>query len=188
MTCSIPPVRALRAPRVVSCVWSRVASSAFTAPRSCRGFKTKVDSPSAIPDFAFAFEYECHCPYYSFAWEILIANLVPYLGCSIDGVLVRSSKPLPGASRSLSLLQSQRIPFILLTNGGGTNESDRIAHLNERLGLSLDPSIIIQSHTPFKQLVNGKNEKDALEDKCVLVVGGPADKCRHVAKQYVGDI
>lgn len=103
---------------------------------------------------------------------------------SIDGVLLRASKPLPGAAKSLSFLEKQRIPFILLTNGGGISESERIGQLNDRLGLSLHPARIIQSHTPFAELVEGKKEQEPLEDKCVLVVGGPGDKCRHVAKEY----
>ncbi|KAL1959859.1 hypothetical protein VTO42DRAFT_1004 [Malbranchea cinnamomea] len=123
-----------------------------------RGFRATAASGSRVPDFAFAFD--------------------------IDGVLLRSSKPLPGASKSLSFLQKEQIPFILLTNGGGMHETERITQLNERLGLNLDPSVIIQSHTPFAELVQGRTGQDALEDKCVLVVGGPSDKCRYVAKQY----
>ncbi|EER23316.1 hypothetical protein D8B26_001410 [Coccidioides posadasii str. Silveira] len=132
--------------------------SAFTAVTLRRGFKADAGSKSRIPDFAFAFD--------------------------IDGVLLRASRPLPGAARSLSLLEKNRIPFILLTNGGGMSEFERIGQLNDRLGLQLDHSRIIQSHTPFAELVAGKKEQEPLADKCVLVVGGPEDKCRNVAKQY----
>ncbi|EEP80660.1 HAD-superfamily subfamily hydrolase [Uncinocarpus reesii 1704] len=100
------------------------------------------------------------------------------------GVLLRAAQPLPGAAKSLSLLERQRIPFILLTNGGGMSESERIGQLNDRLGLQLHHDRIIQSHTPFAELVEGKKEQEPLENKCVLVVGGPNDRCRHVAKQY----
>lgn len=103
---------------------------------------------------------------------------------SIDGVLLRSSKPLPGAAKSLSFLQKEQIPFILLTNGGGMHETERIAQLNERLGLQLDPSVIVQSHTPFAEMVEGRAGQEPLENKCVLVVGGHEDKCRRVAQQY----
>ncbi|WEW60561.1 aspartyl/asparaginyl-tRNA synthetase [Emydomyces testavorans] len=132
--------------------------SALSGSVRRRGFKSDVGSTLKIPDFAFAFD--------------------------IDGVLVRASRPLPGAAESLSLLEKQRIPFILLTNGGGMSEWERIRQLNDRLGLELDHSRIIQSHTPFAELVEGTKEQQSLEDKCVLVVGGPGDKCRHVAKQY----
>lgn len=63
------------------------------------------------------------------------------------------------------------------------HETERIGQLNEKLGLNLDPNVIIQSHTPFAEMVQGRTGQDALEDKCVLVVGGPSDKCRHVAKE-----
>ncbi len=52
---------------------------------------------------------------------------------SIDGVLVRSSNPIPGAHEALSYLQSEKIPFILLTNGGGKTEAARVAYLEKKL-------------------------------------------------------
>ena len=64
------------------------------------------------------------------------------------------------------------------------HETERIAQLNERLNLQLDPSVIVQSHTPFAELVEGRNGEEPLEHKTVLVVGGHEDKCRHVAKRY----
>lgn len=103
---------------------------------------------------------------------------------SIDGVLVRSSKPLPGASESLSILQEQDIPFILLTNGGGKYETERAADLSKTLDVTLGPGSIIQSHTPFMELVRGNGKQGSLENKCVLVVGGEGDKCRQVAERY----
>lgn len=103
---------------------------------------------------------------------------------SIDGVLVRASKPLPGASESLSLLQKQNIPFILLTNGGGKYEIERAADLSKELGVDLGPDSIIQSHTPFMELVGGNEKQSALENKCVLAVGGERDKCRQVSERY----
>lgn len=53
---------------------------------------------------------------------------------SIDGVLLHSSKPLPGATQTLKFLQSHNIPFILLTNGGGKSEAERVAELSAKLG------------------------------------------------------
>ncbi|KAF7196925.1 hypothetical protein HII31_01843 [Pseudocercospora fuligena] len=104
-----------------------------------------------VPDFAFAFD--------------------------IDGVLVRSSAPLPGASKALQYLQKERIPFILLTNGGGKSEEERVAYLSEKLDVELDTSLIVQSHTPFAEMKH-------LHDKTVLVVGGDYDKCQLVAQKY----
>ncbi|KAF1344717.1 putative HAD superfamily hydrolase [Delphinella strobiligena] len=103
------------------------------------------------PDFAFAFD--------------------------IDGVLVRSADPLPRASKALRLLQDSHIPFILLTNGGGQSESDRVAGLKKKLDVDLDTSMFVQSHTPFA----GMKE---LYDKTILVCGGDYDKCQLVAKEY----
>jgi HAD superfamily hydrolase (TIGR01456 family) len=96
---------------------------------------------------------------------------------SIDGVLVRSSDPLPRAHKALSYLQSNKIPFILLTNGGGKHENERIADLSDKLALPLSTPMFVQSHTPFADM----NE---YKDKTVLVVGGAEDNCRRVAEKY----
>jgi HAD superfamily hydrolase (TIGR01450 family) len=103
---------------------------------------------------------------------------------SIDGVLLRSSKPIPGAAEALRTLQERGIPFILLTNGGGKHETERVADISEKLNVPLDPSVIIQSHSPFAELVKGTPEQEALENKCVLVAGGDSDSCRKVAERY----
>ncbi|OCK77972.1 cat eye syndrome critical region protein 5 precursor [Lepidopterella palustris CBS 459.81] len=115
-----------------------------------RHLQTSSTSPP-IPDYAFAFD--------------------------IDGVLVRSSDPLPRAHKALSYLQSQNIPFILLTNGGGKHESERVEELSKKLKVPLDTSMFVQSHTPFEEL-------DEYKDKTILVVGGDEDKCRRVAERY----
>ena len=106
------------------------------------------------------------------------------LECSIDGVLVRSSEPLPRAKKALSYLQKQRIPFILLTNGGGKHEAERVADLSERLEVPLDTRMFVQSHTPFATRVHGDGTTAGLKDKCILVVGGEGDRCRQVAERY----
>ncbi|PQE23313.1 HAD superfamily protein [Rutstroemia sp. NJR-2017a WRK4] len=102
----------------------------------------------------------------------------------IDGVLLRSSSPLPGASEALNLLHSNNIPFILLTNGGGKHESARVAELSKKLNVPLTEENFVQSHTPFKQLVEGSEDADPLKDKTILVTGGDGDACRKVAEQY----
>jgi ribonucleotide monophosphatase NagD (HAD superfamily) len=90
---------------------------------------------------------------------------------------VRSSDALPRAHKALSYLQSQRIPFILLTNGGGRHESERVAELSSKLHVPIDTSMFVQSHTPFADM-------DDLKDKTVMVVGGEEDKCRAIAEAY----
>jgi HAD superfamily hydrolase (TIGR01450 family) len=102
---------------------------------------------------------------------------------SIDGVLLRSSKPLPGASETLRYLQAHRIPFILLTNGGGKTEAQRVADLSKYLDVPIDESMFVQSHTPFTQLVEGHKNRADLKDACVLVLGGEGNDCRHIAEK-----
>ncbi|KAF2090103.1 putative HAD superfamily hydrolase [Saccharata proteae CBS 121410] len=120
----------------------------FCAPRQ---FKKPGSLPQRTPDFAFAFD--------------------------IDGVLLRSSTPIPGASDALRYLQDQRIPFILLTNGGGITERERVDVLQDRLHVPLGLENFVQSHTPFAGM-------DEYKDKTVLVVGGDGRKCANVAKSY----
>lgn len=93
----------------------------------------------------------------------------------IDGVLLRSSKSIPGATDALKLLKKHKIPFILLTNGGGLSETTRTKHLSQHLGVEISTKQFIQSHTPFQLHKNYQN---------VLVCGGILDACRQVAKGY----
>ncbi|PVH16657.1 TIGR01456 family HAD hydrolase [Candidozyma duobushaemuli] len=96
----------------------------------------------------------------------------------IDGVLMRGSKPIPQAHASLDLLDKNKIPFILLTNGGGVSEKSRVDFLSEQLQIDLSPLQIVQSHTPMRVWAQeGKYNR-------VLVVGGNDDKARYVAEDY----
>ncbi|KAI1365388.1 HAD-like domain-containing protein [Xylaria arbuscula] len=72
----------------------------------------------------------------------------------IDGVLLHVAKPIPGATKTLQYLQRHDIPFILLTNGGGKHERERVEELSARLGVPLSTENFVQSHTPFQELVN----------------------------------
>ena len=76
------------------------------------------------------------------------------------------------------------MPFILLTNGGGKHESERVADLSSTLGVKLDTSMFVQSHTPFAELVEGTKTQPGFKDKTILVVGGIGEKCREVAHAY----
>ncbi|ROW16364.1 hypothetical protein VPNG_02767 [Cytospora leucostoma] len=118
----------------------------------------------------------------------------------IDGVLLHSSEPIPGATETLKYLQQHRIPFILLTNGGGKSEADRVADLSAKLGVELDVSNFVQSHTPYQRLVNpdvdlGYPELEKYlsrsigntrlsRDSTILVLGSDASKARRIAKGY----
>ncbi|KAE9967850.1 hypothetical protein EG328_007942 [Venturia inaequalis] len=130
---------------------STVRRTIPTCARRRRDYSQPSTPPKPIPDFAFAFD--------------------------IDGVLLRSHDPIPRAHEALSLLQQEKIPFILLTNGGGKTEAARVEELQERLKIPLDVSMFVQSHTPFADL-------DQYKDKTILVLGGEEDKCRLVAENY----
>ncbi|KAH8655020.1 HAD-like domain-containing protein [Tricladium varicosporioides] len=123
-----------------------------------RRFSTSGIAADGMPAFAFAFD--------------------------IDGVLLRSSSAIPGAAEALGLLHKNNIPFILLTNGGGKHESTRVVELSKKLGVPLTEENFVQSHTPFKQLVEGTASTESLQDKTILVTGGDGDKCRKVAEMY----
>jgi ribonucleotide monophosphatase NagD (HAD superfamily) len=69
---------------------------------------------------------------------------------SIDGVLLHVARPIPGAPEALRYLQENNIPFILLTNGGGKHETERVADLTSKLGVELTVDNFVQSHTPFQ--------------------------------------
>lgn len=92
----------------------------------------------------------------------------------IDGVLLRSRTPIPGASEALQLLHKSKIPFILLTNGGGNLEKDRTEFISDALNVPISPLQIVQSHTPYKTLTS--------KYKKVLTVGTPT--VRKVAEDY----
>jgi len=55
----------------------------------------------------------------------------------IDGVLMLGSTPIPAGARALKRLHERKIPYILLTNGGGKYESDRVAELSHHLGVNV---------------------------------------------------
>ncbi|KAG2735591.1 hypothetical protein G9P44_001805 [Scheffersomyces stipitis] len=96
----------------------------------------------------------------------------------IDGVLIRGEKAIPGAGPTLELLNEHKVPFILLTNGGGVSEKERVQFISETVQVPISPLQIVQSHTPMKALAH-KHAYDR-----VLVVGGPGDKARHCAIGY----
>lgn len=96
----------------------------------------------------------------------------------IDGVLLRGSSPIPHAKEALSLLDNHNVPFILLTNGGGTSEAERAHKVSSILDFPIHELQIVQSHTPLKALAS-QNRYNR-----VLVVGGPGDKARQCALNY----
>lgn len=115
----------------------------------------------------------------------------------IDGVLLHVAKPIPGAVETLKYLQRHNIPFILLTNGGGKLERERVEDLSNRLGVPLSPDNFVQSHTPFTELVDSSwsqdppedgplvgKKKPGLADQNILVTGSDPEKSRLIAEAY----
>ncbi|KAI0829926.1 HAD hydrolase [Trametes gibbosa] len=101
----------------------------------------------------------------------------------IDGVLLRGPHLIPGARRALDMLNGAnamgvKIPFILLTNGGGVGEEARRAKLSSELGVELEGNQILQAHTILKSVAH------KYADKPVLVLGGRNDVVRQVANGY----
>ncbi|KAI8973249.1 HAD-like domain-containing protein [Mycotypha africana] len=101
----------------------------------------------------------------------------------IDGVLIKGKKPIPEATRALKLLNGdnpvkRRIPYVLLTNGGGVTEEEKAKQISDLLGVEINPDQVILSHSPMKSLAK------QYESKKVLVVGGKARNCAEVAKRY----
>jgi HAD superfamily hydrolase (TIGR01450 family) len=119
---------------------------------------------------------------------------------SIDGVLLHTSKPIPGAPETLRFLQRNNIPFILLTNGGGKPEAERVVDLSEKLGVGLDVSNFVQSHTPYQKLLDPEvdlghphleeylcqslGRKRFSGKETVLVLGSDASRARRIANGY----
>ncbi|KAI1755963.1 HAD-like domain-containing protein [Xylaria castorea] len=158
------------------CVPRRASHGRFVPARTfIRDEKNLNATPRAAPRFAFAFD--------------------------IDGVLLHVAKPIPGATKTLEYLQRHDIPFILLTNGGGKHERERVEDLSARLGVPLSTDNFVQSHTPFQELVHRswspshsdghpQNElqdgagKFGLADKNVLITGSDPAKSRLIAEAY----
>jgi hypothetical protein len=57
----------------------------------------------------------------------------------IDGVLMLGSNAIQAGANALKVLEEKKIPYILLTNGGGKWEADRVAELSQRLGVNVFP-------------------------------------------------
>ncbi|KAF8342349.1 HAD-like domain-containing protein [Cantharellus anzutake] len=106
-----------------------------------------------------------------------------------DGVILCGKKVIPSTYRALDILYGRNpwnkgIPFIFITNGGGTSEDDRAQVLSRLLSRDIKPSQILQSHTVMKGYVGNDSGPDNLRDEQILVLGGVLDELRHVAKNY----
>jgi ribonucleotide monophosphatase NagD (HAD superfamily) len=85
---------------------------------------------------------------------------MPAIVSDIDGVLLRGKNIIPGSDNLLKRVLNEtftehklRMPFVLLTNGGGMLESDKAKQMNEILGVDLSSDHIILNFTPLRPLV-----------------------------------
>jgi len=95
----------------------------------------------------------------------------------VDGVLSKKT-PLPHAMETLQLLHSQGIPYCILTNSGGVKDEDRAMALSKQFNVPMSPEMVVQSHTPFLEVAG------QYKGKCILALGGIANKVREVARSY----
>ncbi|KPV73613.1 uncharacterized protein RHOBADRAFT_54812 [Rhodotorula graminis WP1] len=107
----------------------------------------------------------------------------PAFAFDIDGVLKQGQNVLPQAKQALQILAGnnplgKKYPFLCITNGGGTLESERAQRLTKELGVEIAEHQVVLSHTIFRSFV------PEYKDKPVFVVGGRSDNCRRVAEAY----
>lgn len=96
----------------------------------------------------------------------------------IDGVLVRGKQAIANAKAALERLDHNKIPYILLTNGGGYTEATHSKMVSSRLGLQIHEDQFVQSHTPFKSFI------EQYQDQWVLCLGGEKTKIKELARAY----
>jgi HAD superfamily hydrolase (TIGR01456 family) len=94
----------------------------------------------------------------------------------IDGVILKGGKLIAGADDAIRRLKEEKVPFVLLTNGGGIPESIKANELSKKIGIDLLPSQVILCHSPFQDLV------EDYHDSPVLILGKP--DCLEVARSY----
>ncbi|KZV15014.1 hypothetical protein F511_39176 [Dorcoceras hygrometricum] len=91
------------------------------------------------------------------------------IALDIDGVILRGDTPIGGSPQALRRLYDPsgglRIPYVFLTNGGGVPESRRATELSKLLGVHVQPTQVIQGHSPFKKLV------PRFENELIIAVG-----------------
>ncbi|CAG8434035.1 9720_t:CDS:10 [Funneliformis mosseae] len=101
----------------------------------------------------------------------------------IDGVLIKGDTVVPETRAALDFLDGnnlakKKIPFILLTNGGGVTEKKKAKELSKLLEFDLSEEQVVLSHSPMRSLVS------IYQNSQVLVLGGASDNCRKVAESY----
>ena len=89
----------------------------------------------------------------------------------IDGVLLRGGTALPGAAAALARLDAARVPWLLLTNGGGELEAVKAAKVSHILGRRIAPEQVVLSHTPLRSAVAAHGAQRVLVLGCRDALG-----------------
>ncbi|KAJ3138155.1 hypothetical protein HK100_000088 [Physocladia obscura] len=106
----------------------------------------------------------------------------------IDGVLIKGKFVLPEGVRAIQRVKAAKVPFVLLTNGGGTTEVNKARELSEKLHTEIKSSQysnllvirkMILSHTPMAHLAKKYSQT---ETESVLIIG--KDSCKKAALEY----
>ncbi|CAM9788804.1 unnamed protein product [Heterosigma akashiwo] len=85
----------------------------------------------------------------------------------LDGVLIRGKDVIPGAVQGIEMLKRARIPFLIVTNGGGQTEKEKAISISKRVGTEFAACQVQVSHTPLKLC------SDDVKEKLTLVLGPP---------------
>lgn len=91
-------------------------------------------------------------------------------------VLIRGGDLIPSAPAVFKFLNEKKIPYVFLTNGGGSIEKEKADAIGKMLGIHIPANKMILSHTPMKQLV------PKYENELVLLMG--KDKIKEIAASY----
>lgn len=106
----------------------------------------------------------------------------PCFAFDIDGVISRGEEALFPGVRALKRLYNDgkgwQAPVVFVTNGGGVTEAERAERLSNLVGVPIDESMMVLSHTPIRTLVPFLRS----EETAVLTVGG--ERCANVARNY----
>jgi HAD superfamily hydrolase (TIGR01456 family) len=94
----------------------------------------------------------------------------------IDGVVLLGKEIIEGSDEAVRQMTALRIPFLLMTNGGGKTEADKAKELSDILQCDIHADQVLLAHTPMSLLA------PRYENEIVLIGGPPASV--EVAKGY----
>eukprot|EP01135_Chromosphaera_perkinsii_P006852 Nk52_evm7s621 gene=Nk52_evmTU7s621 len=89
-------------------------------------------------------------------------DMVPGFVFDIDGVLIRGSLILPEAKEAFRRLVypdgTPKVPFVFVTNGGGTTEQKKASQLSKWLEVPVHPRQVVLSHSPMAMMTEYFNK------------------------------